>query len=291
MGKLLFLSVLGLFVIILASSSIKLVRQSEVALVERLGKFHKKMEAGLHFIIPFFDKVAFRVDLRTQRLDSDPQPVITADNVSIETDTVTFYKVTDSFKSVYEIEDLDGAIQNITTTTLRDVIGSLELDKTLTSRDVINSKLRAELDAATDAWGVKVERVEVKNIIPPQDVRNAMESQMKAEREKRASILEAEGKKRSAILEAEGKQESQILEADGEGQSIERLAKAEKERINIIYSALKEAELDDAILNLEAISAMKELAKSDNKMLVPYESQALMGAVASIKEVASAKNK
>lgn len=300
MSGLIFLIIFGLLAAITASLTIKIIPQSEVGLVERLGKYEKTLQAGLNMVFPFLDRVAYRVSLRTQRLDSDPQPVITADNVSMMIDTVTFYKVSDPIKSTYEIDNLHLAIQAITNTTLRDVIGSMELDATLSSRDDINQRLRAELDKATDVWGVKIERVEVKNINPPESIDEAMQQQMRAERQKRASILEAEGskesaireaegKKRSQILEAEGMKESQILKAEGEAQAIERLAQAEKERIALTYAALKEADIDDKILNLESIKALQEVAKSDNKMIVPFESQAIMGAISSIKELKNDK--
>lgn len=285
-----------LFVIVIGLSSIKIVRQSNVAMVERLGKYTKTLQPGFNFIIPFFDRVSMHVDLRTQTMDSEPQPVITKDNVGMMIDTVTWFKITDPFKSVYEIEDLHSSIQSITATTLRDVVGGMELDETYTSREQINARLRSELDDATDAWGVKIERVEVKNINPPTDIREAMEKQMRAERTKRAQILEAEGlkeaqirtaegEKESAILRAEGEKESQIRQAEGQAEAIQRIAEAEKKQIELVYSALKSANLDDAILRLESIKAMKELANSENKVFIPYESSQIMGAVGSLKEL------
>lgn len=296
MGGAIFLGVFAFLALTMVLLTIKIIPQSEIGIVERLGKYHRTLPAGLNMVFPFIDKVAYRPSLRTQRLDSEPQPVITADNVSMMIDTVTFYKISDPFKATYEIDNLHLAIQAITNTTLRDVIGSMELDATLSSRDDINKRLRAELDKATDVWGVKIERVEVKNINPPQSIDEAMQQQMKAERQKRASILEAEGKKESSIreaegakqsqiLEAEGLKESQVLKAEGEAQAIERLASAEKVRVSLIYKALKEADIDENILNLESIKAMQEIAKSDNKMVVPYESQNLMGAFSALKEI------
>lgn len=292
---------LGILAIILVTKTITIVPQSEVYIVERLGKYKETLNPGLHFVVPFIDNVSYKNSLRTMRLDSEPQPVITKDNVSMGIDTVIFYKITDPIKSTYEVDDLEMAIEAITSTTIRDVIGSMELDKTLHSRDAINTKLSVELDKATDAWGVKIERVEVKDIIPPNEIKTAMESQMRAERSKRASILEAEGKreaaiktaegqKESEILKAEGQKESQILESEGQAQAIERIAKAEKEEISLVYRALKEAELDDKILNLESIKAMQEIAKSDNKMIVPFESQSLMGAISSIASLKEEKS-
>lgn len=307
MGFNLFIVVILLFVLFIGLSSIKIVRQSTVGMVERLGRFNREIGAGFHFVLPIFERVSIYVDLKTQVLDSDPQPVITKDNVGMTIDTVTYYKVTDPFKAVYELVNLQSAIMNITATTLRDVIGGLELDETLESRDQINARLRQELDLATDAWGVKVERVEVKNINPPSDIREAMEKQMRAEREKRAQILEAQGRKESQVLEAEGQKQAQILRAEaekeaqilaadaekeaqilrseGEAQAIERVAQAEKERIHLVYTALKAANLDDKILTLESIQALKAVAESDNKMVVPYEANALMGTVAALKNI------
>ncbi|WP_371825516.1 SPFH domain-containing protein [Pontibacillus sp. ALD_SL1] len=292
----LLIGILVFVVFVLGVSSIKIIRQSRVAMVERFGKFHRALPAGFHIVVPILDRISINVDMKTQVLDSDPQPVITKDNVGMTIDTVTYYKITDPFKAVYEIENLENAIMNITATTLRDVIGGLELDETYTSRDAINARLRKELDEATDAWGVKVERVEVKNINPPADIREAMEKQMRAERNKRAQILDAEGLKEAQIREAEGHKESEILRADaeresqirraeGEAQAIERLASAEKERITVVYEALKKAELDQSILTLESIKALEKLAESDNKMLVPYEASALMGSVKALKDI------
>lgn len=306
-GMLIFVIILVFFAILVGLSSIRIIRQSSVAMVERLGKFHKKLDAGFHFVVPFIDRVTKTVDLKTQVLDSVPQPVITKDNVGIDIDTVTYYKITDAFKAVYEIENLKYAISNITATTLRDVIGGLELDDTYTSREQINHRLRKELDDATGAWGVKVERVEVKNINPPHEVSNAMEKQMRAEREKRAQILEAQGKKESAILSAQGDRESQILRAEaekeaqilradaeketkirmaeGEAQAIERIAEAEKLRIEKTYKALKEANLDEKILALQSIQAMEKVAQGENNMIVPYDAVKLMGTVGSLKDI------
>lgn len=294
-------------IIVLAVSSIKIVKQSSVGMVENLGKFNRQINAGFNIVVPFLENVSRYVDLRTQVWDSDPQPVITKDNVGMTIDTVTYFRITDPFKAVYEIEDLESAIANITATTLRDVIGGLELDETYTSRDQINARLRQELDVATDAWGVKVERVEVKNIQPPADIREAMEKQMRAEREKRAQILEAEGKKeamvlqaqaqkestilnaeadkQAAILAADAEKESQILKAEGEAQAIERIAIAQKEQIHLVYTALKDANLDQSILTYESIKALSKIAESDNKMMVPYEASALMGSVSALKDI------
>lgn len=306
-----FLIILIVAVLILAASSFKIVNQSSVYMIEKLGKFNRKIDAGFHFVLPFIEKVSYKIDMRTQVLDSAPQAVITKDNVGMEIDTVSYYKITDPFKSVYEIDNVKIAILNIINTTLRDVIGGLELDETYTSRDLINARLRKELDLATDAWGVKVTRVEVKNIDPPTDIKVAMEKQMKAEREKRASILEAEGlkestvlnakaAKESAVLSAEAAKESQILaaeaektssilEAEGKEISVKILAQAEADRIKTVYGALKDADIDDKILALESINALGKVVESDNKMLVPYESSALLGATETIKNLTLSK--
>ena len=206
--------ILVLFVIIIAVSSIKIIKQATVGVVERLGKYHKTAEQGINVIIPFIDRFRYIIDMREQVVDFPPQPVITKDNVTMMIDTVVYYQVTDPFKFSYEISNAIVAIENLTATTLRNIVGDLELDETLTSRDLVNTKLRAILDEATDKWGIKVNRVELKNILPPQDIQNAMEKQMRAEREKREAILRAEGQKTAAILEAEGLKQAAILNAE-----------------------------------------------------------------------------
>ena len=298
---------LVLLVVILILMSLKIVRQSQVAIVERLGKFKATLNSGLNIVIPVLDKIVKRVDLRTQVIDSPPQPVITKDNVTMSIDTVVYFQVTDAFKATYEITDVIQAIRYLTTTTLRDVIGTMELDKTLSSRDDINTKLRVILDEATDKWGIRVERVEIKNIDLPQDIKDAMEKQMRAERQKRAVILEAEGKKQSAITESEGLKESAILraeadkqsailkaeaikeskirQAEGEAEAIEKLAKADAAKIKYIYTALKEADLDANILSLKYIEAVDKMAQGENKVFMPFEANALMGMVGSLKEL------
>ena len=298
---------LVLLVVILILMSLKIVRQSQVAIVERLGKYKATLSSGLNIVIPILDKIVKRVDLRTQVIDSPPQPVITKDNVTMSIDTVVYFQVTDAFKATYEITDVIQAIRYLTTTTLRDVIGTMELDKTLSSRDDINTKLRVILDEATDKWGIRVERVEIKNIDLPQDIKDAMEKQMRAERQKRAVILEAEGKKQSAITESEGLKESAILraeadkqsailkaeaikeskirQAEGEAEAIEKLAKADAVKIKYIYTALKEANLDSNILSLKYIEAVDKMAQGENKVFMPFEANALMGMVGSLKEL------
>lgn len=299
MGGLLLL-ILAVLAVIFVVSTIKIVNQSHVIMIERLGKFNRELGSGLHIVFPILDRVSHKIDLRTQVLNSDPQPVITKDNVTMKIDTVTYFKITDPFKSVYEIEDYIEAILKITATILRDVIGSLELDETLSSRDQINERLRLGLEEATDRWGVKIERVEVLNIVVPDDIKDAMERQMRAERLKRESILTAEGERQAAILIAQGDKESEILRADadreskilraeGDAQAIERLATAKKTEIELVYDALKNAKLDDKILTLKSIEALEKIAQSENKMVVPYEASALMGTVAALKETIEKK--
>lgn len=306
-----FFTVLIVLVIVLAVSAIKIVKQSEVIIIERLGKYRKTGESGLNIVIPILDRVVKRIDLRTQVIDSAPQPVITKDNVTMSIDTVVYYQITDSFKATYEIAHLVQAIRYLTTTTLRDVIGTMELDRTLSSRDDVNNKLRIILDEATDKWGVRVERVEIKNIDLPPDIKDAMEKQMRAEREKRAVILQAEGKKQASITEAQGLKESQILKAEGEKQtailhaeaqreskiriaegeaeSINKIAEAEANRVRMVYEALKNANVDEAMLSVKYVEALSEMAKGENKVFVPYESQGLLGSIGAIKELISDK--
>lgn len=306
-----FFTVLIVLVVVLAFSAIKIVKQSEVIIVERLGKYWKTGESGLNIVIPILDRVVKKIDLRTQVIDSPPQPVITKDNVTMSIDTVVYYQITDSFKATYEIANLVQAIRYLTTTTLRDVIGTMELDRTLSSRDDVNNKLRIILDEATDKWGVRVERVEIKNIDLPADIKEAMEKQMRAEREKRAvilqaegtkqaaitgaqghkesQILKAEGEKQTAILHAEAKRESQIRIAEGEAEAINKIAEAEANRVRMVYEALKNANVDEAMLSVKYVEALSEMAKGENKVFIPYESQGLLGSIGAIKELIADK--
>lgn len=308
-----FMLIFVAFILFLGFVSVRIIRQSTVGMVERLGKFHRQLSPGIHIVWPMLDSLRHKVDLRTQVLDSPSQPVITADNVGMHINTVTWFRVVDPFKAVYEIEYLEEAILNIIATTLRDIFGGLELDQTYTSREQINTKLRVVLDEATDNWGVRIERVEVKDIDPPKDIRESMERQMRAERERREAILRSQGVKESQVLEAEGRKQSQILDAEaekeaailtaeaekeaairkaeGDAQAMLLVAEAEKQRIAVVYKALKDADLDEAILNLESIQALKKMAESDNKMLVPYEASALMGAFKSLKEFGKSDEK
>lgn len=297
--------VLVLFVIMIAVSSIKIIKQATVGVVERLGKYHKTAEQGINVIIPFIDRFRSIIDLREQVVDFPPQPVITKDNVTMMIDTVVYYQVTDPFKFSYEISNAILAIENLTATTLRNIVGDLELDETLTSRDLVNTKLRAILDEATDKWGIKVNRVELKNILPPQDIQNAMEKQMRAEREKReavlraegqktAAILEAEGRKQAAILnaeavreaairEAEGNRQAQILKAEGEAQAILSVQKAFADSLIMI----REAQADNKVLALKSLEAIKDLAEGQaTKVIIPSDLAGLGGVFAALKEAA-----
>lgn len=253
------LLIIAVFVIILLASSISIVRQSSTYITEFLGKYHRTLSPGLHILVPFLEKVSHKINLKTMVLDSEPQPVFTKDNVGMSVSTVTYYKITDPFKSVYEIQDVEFAILNICSTTLRDVIGGLDLDETYTSRETINKKLRVELDNVTNNWGVRVERVEVKDINPPKDIREAMEKQMRAERTKRAQILEAQGLQESQILNAEGQKQAQILTAqaakdaqilEAEAHKQAQILNAEGEQAAILL--LAESEKKASILRSEA---------------------------------------
>lgn len=296
-----------LVVIVFILMGVRVINQGYVGLVERPGKFHRTLPPGLHIIIPFFDRIARTPDMRTIVLNSDEQSVITKDNVGFTVDTVAYFRIIDPYKAIYEVNNLRMAIESIIATTLRNEFGQLDLDETLTSRDKINHSLRETLDSVTTPWGVRIERVEVKNIDPPAEIREAMEKQMHAERvrrekvthaegEKTAVILKADGLKQSIILEAEADKQKQILEAEaqkqyqillaeGEKQAIELVAQAEANRYELIYSKLKSLDVDSSILQIEGINAFKELGKSENKMIVPYEAAALMGALKSGKEM------
>ena len=303
-GLIVALSVVGVILIIILISCIKIVRQAEKVIVERLGGYRKTWDVGIHFLVPFIDRVSHRVSMKEQIRDFAPQAVITKDNVTMMIDTVVFFSVTDPKLFAYGIENPVLAIENLSATTLRNIIGELDLDETLTSRDVINTKMRVILDEATDPWGIKVNRVEVKNILPPQDIREAMERQMRAEREKREKILLAEGEKQSAILQAEGRKESMILnaeaekqaaikKAEGESESIRKLKAAEAEGILLLRKAeaeglelLKKADATDAVLKLKSYDALVELGKGQaTKIIVPSDIQNIAGLATSIAEV------
>ena len=292
-----FLIVLLVIILIIAVKSIKVVRQSEVYIIERLGKFHKVADAGLTIIIPFVDRVRSVVSLKQQTMDVPPQGVITKDNVTITIDTVVFYKVTDPAKAVYEIQSLKKGIEYLAITTIRDIVGKMDLDSTFSSRDMINEELRAILDEATDQWGCKIDRVEIKDITPPADIRDAMEKQMNAERNKRAQILQAEGERQSAITLAQGKKEAAILEAEaekeskirraaGEAEAIKKVAEARANEINLVYGAMMNSHPDDTLVQLKSLEALKEIADGDaNKVFIPFEATSTLSSLGAIKEV------
>ena len=278
------LIILAVVVFIVIICSIKVVRQSTVVVVERLGKFRKILETGIHFVLPFFEKASKPISLKERVADFAPQPVITKDNVTMQIDTVVYFQVTDAKLFTYGVEDPIRAIENLTATTLRNLVGELELDGTLTSRDTVNSKMRAILDEATDPWGIKINRVELKNILPPQDIQNAMEKQMRAERERRESILRAEGEKRSNILVAEGEKEAMILRAEAKKAAVIAEAEATATAIQMI----NEANPNAAYLTLQGYEALKSVANGKStKLIVPSEIQNVSGLLASMKEVVS----
>ena len=303
MGWILLALIIIAFVIII--SNISVVQQSRAYVIERLGAFHSVWGVGMHFKIPFLDRIARKVSLKEQVLDYPPQPVITKDNVTMQIDTVVYFQITDPKLYAYGVEQPMAAMETLTATTLRNIIGDLELDQTLTSRDVVNTKMRAILDEATDPWGIKVNRVELKNILPPQDIQNSMEKQMKAERDRRQAILQAEGQKKSAILIAEGEKESAILRAsaekeaailraeaekqaailraDGEAQAILAVQKAMADSLEL----LNEKAPNDSVLKLKAIEAMQKVADGKaTKIIIPSEMQGLVGMASGIVESA-----
>ena len=298
-----FLGILLVIIIIIAFKTIKIVKQSEVYIIERLGKFYKVADAGLTIIVPFMDQVRSVVSLKQQTMDVPPQGVITQDNVTITIDTVVFYKITDPAKAVYEIQSLKKGIEYLAITTIRDIVGKMDLDETFSSRDAINDKLRVILDEATDQWGCKVDRVEIKDITPPADIRDAMEKQMNAERNKRALILQAEGERQSAITIAEGQKEAAILEAEadkesrmrraaGEAEAIKKVAEAKAKEIEMVYGALKSAKPDETIVQLKSLEALKEVADGEaNKVFIPFEATSALSSLGAIKEVMKDKKK
>ena len=318
MGTVVKLVAIILIVVVLSLSCVKVIKQSKVGIVIRLGKFHKKADTGVHFLVPFLDQMAYVIDLRENVVDFPPQPVITKDNVTMQIDTVVYFQVTDPVRYVFEIANPISAIENLTATTLRNIIGELDLDETLTSRDIINTKMRSILDEATDKWGIKVNRVELKNIMPPQDIQVAMEKQMRAERERRQSILQAEGNKAAAILQAEGEKQSAILRAEAkkeamvreaEGEKLSRILRAEGEAESIIkiadakaegestiiknvFQAMKESDIDDNILALKSMEALEKIAESDStKLVLPSDTVNFLGSFKGIKEVLSSDKK
>ena len=312
-----------LIILFIAIRCIRIVKQARMGIIMRLGKFHKEAKTGIHFLVPFVDSMAYMIDLIEMVVDFPPQPVITKDNVTMQIDTVVYYKVTDPKSYVFEIANPISAIENLTATTLRNIIGDLDLDETLTSRDLINAKMRTILDEATDIWGIKVNRVELKNIMPPRDIQAAMEKQMRAERERREAILQAEGEKQSKILiaegekqsailkaeakkeamirEAEGEKQSKILAAEGEASAIRQTfeARAEGEAkvivqtqeasaagLRMVFSAMKESDVDDNILALKSMEALVKLGESESsKLVLPSDAVNFLGTFKGIKEV------
>ncbi|HBG5345676.1 TPA: SPFH/Band 7/PHB domain protein [Clostridioides difficile] len=321
--------VLIVVVVAISLTCIRVIKQSKVGIIMRLGKFQKVAETGVHFLIPFLDKMAYVIDLREIVIDFPPQPVITKDNVTMQIDTVVYYKVTDPVRYVFEIANPIAAIENLTATTLRNIIGELDLDETLTSRDIINVKMRTILDEATDKWGIKVNRVELKNIMPPHDIQVAMEKQMRAERERREAILQAEGNKSAAILQAEGEKQSAILTAEAKKEAMVRVAEGEKESailvaegeaeairqtaiakaqgeaemikrtqmataegLKLVFSAMKESDIDNNILALKSMEALEKMAEGKStKLVLPSEAVNFLGTFKGIKEVMSDDNK
>ena len=292
-----FLLILVVLLIVILVKSIKVVRQSEVYIIERLGKFHKAADAGLTIIIPFIDQVRSVVSLKQQTMDVQPQEVITSDNVTITIDTVVFYKVIDPAKAVYEIQSLKKGIEYLSITTIRDIVGKMELDETFSSRDSINEKLKEILDEATFQWGCRIDRVEIKDITPPPDIKDAMEKQMNAERNKRALILQsegerqsaitlAEGKKAAAILEAEADKEAQIRRAAGEAEAIRKVAEAKAEEVRMVYAAIKKADPDEKLIQIKSLEALEEVAKGDaNKVFIPFEATAALSGLGAATEI------
>ena len=287
------LAILVVLILILIVSNIQIVQQSKAYVVERLGAFHAVWGVGLHLKVPFIERVVKKVSLKEQVADFDPQPVITKDNVTMQIDTVIYFQITDPKLYTYGVEYPRSAFANLTATTLRNIIGELELDQSLTSRDTINAKMRSILDEATDPWGIKVNRVELKNILPPREIQNAMEKQMKAERERRESILQAEGEKASKILVAEGEKQSAILKADAQKQA--RIMQAEGEATAILkvqqamadsLKLLNEAAPNDQVIKLKALEALEKVADGKaTKLIIPSEIQGLAGLAASAKAI------
>ncbi|HRN78190.1 MAG TPA: SPFH domain-containing protein [Candidatus Dependentiae bacterium] len=308
-GFAIFFLVVFLFLIVLLIKSVYLVKQAEVILIERLGKYHRMLKPGLHIVVPFldnprqvmwtfiqeadrgryfrFNRTITRIDLREAVYDFPKQNVISKDNVTMEINALLYYQITDPKAAVYEINNLPQAIEKLTQTTLRDVIGSMDLDETLVSRGQINERLRIVLDEATDKWGVKVNRVELQEVNPPEDIRHAMEKQMRAERERREMILRSEGKKRSAILEAEGDQESRVLEAKGQAEARLTIAQAEAEAIQMIQRSVPHGDPLPYLIAMQYIKVLPELmkGKDDKIILVPYEASSMIGSLASMKKI------
>ena len=302
------------FCLLVAAASIKVVKQSEVKIIERFGKYSFTAEAGLNILLPFVDKVRAVVSLKQITMDVKPQSFFTIDNVTITIDTVVFYQIMDPVKAVYEIESLQKGIAYIAITTIRDIVGKMDLDATFSSRDAINTQLRDVLDEATDKWGCKVDRVEIKDIKPPADIRDAMEKQMNAERNKRAIILEAEGKRQaditlaegnkqatilnaeaereSSIRKAQGVRESRILEAEGNAEAIKKVAEAKAEEIKMVYGAIMDSKPDDKLVAIKSLDALEKVSNGTaNKVFIPFDATKAMGALGAMSEVVDKKSK
>ncbi len=285
--------VLFLLALYLIITNIRIVPQSQSYVIERLGAYKQSWDTGLHLKVPFIERVASRVSLKERVIDFEPQPVITKDNVTMMIDTVVYFQITDPKLFTYGVENPISAIENLTATTLRNIIGDLELDESLTSRDIINTKMRAILDEATDPWGIKVNRVELKNIVPPKDIQDAMEKQMRAERERRESILRAEGQKRSAILIAEGEKESRILEAEAYRDATIKKAQGDSEKILLVQKAyaeglkiLLEKAPESVVVSLKGLESLEKLANTPStKLVIPSQIQSLAGLATSAKEL------
>lgn len=294
MGPQLVFMALILLVLAFASTAIRVVHQARAGIVERLGRFHRTAVTGVNVLIPVIDHMRAIIDMREQLVDYPPQPVITKDNVTMQIDTVVYYQVTDPVKYTYEIANPRAAIEYLAVTTLRNIVGDMDLDQTLTSRDTVNARLREILDEATDKWGIKVTRVEIKNIAPPRDLLDAMEKQMRAERERRESILKAEGDKRSSILRSEGEREAQIQRAEGERQSailraqgeaeaILEVQRAKAEGIKMVYGAIKESEPTKEVVAIRSMEALEKVAQGQaTKIIVPVEAAGVLGALSGL---------
>lgn len=299
-------------ILVIAMFSIKVVRQAHVYIIERLGKFYKVADAGLNVILPFVDNVRSVVSLKQQTMDVEPQNVITKDNVTITIDTVVFYQISDPVKAVYEIENLREGIKYLAITTIRDIVGKMDLDSTFSSRDIINTQLRQILDEATDKWGCKIDRVEIKDINPPRDIRDAMEKQMNAERNKRAVILEAEGARQADITHAEGKKEAailsaeaeretsirraqgireaKILEAEGTAEALKKMAEAKAQEIEYVYGAMMKAKPSKELVQLKSLETLEKVADGQaNKVFIPFDATSTLSALGAAKEIVKEK--
>ena len=292
------LIIVAVLALVIVAASIKIVPQATAFVIEKLGSYHTTWGAGIHFLVPFFFRISKKISLKEQVIDFDPQPVITKDNVTMQIDTVVFFQITDPKAFSYGVDRPVLALEKLTATTLRNIIGDIELDTTLTSRDLINTKMRSFLDDATDPWGIKVNRVELKNILPPKDIRDAMEKQMRAERERREEILRAEGKKQSQILQAEGFKHAQILEAEARRTAKVEEAEGEARAILLVNEAtakglemIKKVGLDEGLLVLKSFEAWKDISNGQStKLIVPASLEGLTGVIGALSEVTKLKN-